>query len=52
MTRLEELEEQARHLNDKVRTKRRKAEEMKNELRVKFRSIRLKFHWDFVFVLI
>ena len=34
MTRLEELEEQARHLNDKVRTKRRKMEEMKTELKV------------------
>ena len=34
MTRLEELEEQTRHLNDKVRTKRRKMEEMKSELKV------------------
>lgn len=34
LTRLEELEEQSRHLMDKVRTKRRKAEDMKNDLKV------------------
>jgi hypothetical protein len=34
MTRLEELEEQSRHLMDKVRTKRRKVEDMKNDLKV------------------
>ena len=34
LARLEELEEQARNLNDKVRTKRRKVEEIKTELRV------------------
>ncbi len=35
MTRLEELEEQSRHLMDKVRTKRRKVEDIKNDLKVK-----------------
>ena len=36
MTRLEELEEQSRHLMDKVRTKRRKVEDIKNDLKVNF----------------
>ncbi len=34
MTRLEELEEQARHLKDKIRTKQRKLEDMKNDFKV------------------
>jgi hypothetical protein len=34
MTRLEELEEQSRHLMDKIRTKRRKVEDIKNDLKV------------------
>ncbi|CAF3917236.1 unnamed protein product [Rotaria magnacalcarata] len=33
LSRLEELEEQSRHLMDKVRTKRRKAEDMRNDLK-------------------
>ncbi|CAF0852507.1 unnamed protein product [Rotaria sp. Silwood1] len=33
ISRLEELEEQSRHLMDKVRTKRRKVEDMKNDLK-------------------
>lgn len=43
MTRLEELEEQSRHLTDKVRTKRRKVEDIKNDLKVTMEntSIRL-----------
>jgi hypothetical protein len=34
VTRLEELEEQSRHLMDKVRTKRKRVEDMKNDLKV------------------
>ena len=36
MTRLEELEEQSRHLMDTVRAKRRKVEDVKNDLKVKY----------------
>lgn len=39
MTRLEELEEQSRHLMDKVRTKRRKVDEIKNDLKVRTSDI-------------
>ncbi len=41
MTRLEELEEQSRHLMDKVRTKRRKVEDMKNDLKVNTKILTL-----------
>lgn len=34
MSRLEELEEQSRHLMDKVRTKKRKIDDIKNDLKV------------------
>lgn len=34
MTRLEELEEQSRHLMDKVRTKKRKVDDIRNDLKV------------------
>jgi hypothetical protein len=47
MARLDELEEQSRHLMDKVRTKRRKVEDMKNDLKVK--SIILVFYSNFIF---
>jgi len=36
VTRYEELEEQSRHLMDKVRTKRRKVEDIKTDLKVIF----------------
>ena len=44
MTRLEELEEQSRHLMDKVRTKRRKVEDIKNDLKVNFLVFDQTFH--------
>jgi magnesium-transporting ATPase (P-type) len=48
MTRLEELEEQSRHLMDKVRTKRRKVEDMKNDLKVNTKILTLeKFRFFF-----
>jgi hypothetical protein len=50
MTRLEELEEQSRHLMDKVRTKRRKVEDIKNDLKVNQNSSFIFHKFIFIFL--